>query len=740
MKKILFIAVLLSSTLMIKAQTINIPAGASTTSMGYCGGTYTGKTFNLLGDFTINCNVTFTGCTFIVAQSRKISVSSTTSVSTTATFTNCTLNSQAFNWVGFCIDGNDNTYLNITGGSISNATYGVNSSSTVVDPTYGTTNGIVNLSTILINGVTFNNVQYALLLNNKVKASSRFRVGFSNNTINSTCVAAYGVCATDCSFLGYWYTNGGGVPGSAGHPSIFSNNTINGIRSPYYLSNVEGLTIDKNTLSDICCYFSNCNQIIISNSNLNSNGFQDGIMIDGGGTYEISNNNINNFANYGIYNSSSTGGNFSIHDNKFDQITTSLIRGTAIKIAAITYTQSNIVNIYNNTIGNETSRKLLHGIDLTNIYASQINNNNIYLRSNDTPSQAWGNSIWLKGCSGQSVVGNVIKGENYWYWWSRGIVSESSLINLIGCNRIENLGIGLTMYNYENSYISENQFNNIAIGIDFSWCNSDWIDFNSWGIWNYYSFTNNIFTRSDPANQHKIRLLDNMNWSKVILGTVNDDSRKITAADILLNPGAVSPVLSYTTSELDVNSCTSRSLVTSTTPKIVPTDLMNQTSATVNNIITATKNGTVALTKDQIAKLTQIAKECPHIYGNAVYQARVILNNMDNTLDFSNACESSSPVALSTTSGISNNTSNAEFKVYPNPANDNFNVNYSISDAQVGTVQVFDVTGKLVYSQKLDANSNSINIETEKWNTGLYSCRIIVNNNIVMNSKISIVK
>ena len=113
---------------------------------------------------------------------------------------------------------------------------------------------------------------------------------------------------------------------------------------------------------------------------------------------------------------------------------------------------------------------------------------------------------------------------------------------------------------------------------------------------------------------------------------------------------------------------------------------------------------------------------------------------MDNTLDFSNACESSSPVALSTTSGISNNTSNAEFKVYPNPANDNFNVNYSISDAQVGTVQVFDVTGKLVYSQKLDANSNSINIETEKWNTGLYSCRIIVNNNIVMNSKISIVK
>ncbi len=75
---------------------------------------------------------------------------------------------------------------------------------------------------------------------------------------------------------------------------------------------------------------------------------------------------------------------------------------------------------------------------------------------------------------------------------------------------------------------------------------------------------------------------------------------------------------------------------------------------------------------------------------------------------------------------------------YPNPANDQVNLAYSIPEGSVGTVEVFDINGKVVYSQTVQSNSNVIEITTSGWSSGLYMCRLNVDAEIIGEQKIVI--
>ena len=59
----------------------------------------------------------------------------------------------------------------------------------------------------------------------------------------------------------------------------------------------------------------------------------------------------------------------------------------------------------------------------------------------------------------------------------------------------------------------------------------------------------------------------------------------------------------------------------------------------------------------------------------------------------------------------------ASFKLYPNPINDQLNISIS-GNYEVSTVQIFDMSGRLVVEEVLDSKNNIIN--TSKLNSGIY--------------------
>ncbi|MGQ0829263.1 MAG: T9SS type A sorting domain-containing protein, partial [Bacteroidota bacterium] len=124
------------------------------------------------------------------------------------------------------------------------------------------------------------------------------------------------------------------------------------------------------------------------------------------------------------------------------------------------------------------------------------------------------------------------------------------------------------------------------------------------------------------------------------------------------------------------------------------------------------------------------------------YNARVLLSTVDSTV-YMNDCEIVKPGKKSRSMEESSSVSDGEARglsVFPNPANDKLNVLIHLEAGQVGTLEVFDLAGKLVLTHTLNSDSEvnemSINILSE----GLYIYKLNVNNSPVSSGKLSIIR
>jgi hypothetical protein len=73
---------------------------------------------------------------------------------------------------------------------------------------------------------------------------------------------------------------------------------------------------------------------------------------------------------------------------------------------------------------------------------------------------------------------------------------------------------------------------------------------------------------------------------------------------------------------------------------------------------------------------------------------------------------------------------NQSFNVFPNPASTLANVNFTLENESEVTIELRDLSGKLVYSennQSMNAGNNNIVIETGSLNAGMYICSLITN-------------
>jgi len=78
-----------------------------------------------------------------------------------------------------------------------------------------------------------------------------------------------------------------------------------------------------------------------------------------------------------------------------------------------------------------------------------------------------------------------------------------------------------------------------------------------------------------------------------------------------------------------------------------------------------------------------------------------------------------------TSTGSVNNTSNissTNFKLYPNPVNNNVNIEFNNTNVQ--GITITDVTGRTIYTEKVASNTNATTVNTSNYPSGIYFCEI----------------
>jgi Secretion system C-terminal sorting domain len=128
-------------------------------------------------------------------------------------------------------------------------------------------------------------------------------------------------------------------------------------------------------------------------------------------------------------------------------------------------------------------------------------------------------------------------------------------------------------------------------------------------------------------------------------------------------------------------------------------------------------NDVDGLTPQQLQIITPIANYCPFKGGQAVYQARALLNDQ---AVYDDAALCAQPLHLKkpdATVGI-------EFKVYPNPANGYTLVELEKPSEESGEIALTDALGRQVLTQQFDEGDITLLLMLDEVPAGMYYLKI----------------
>ncbi len=148
--------------------------------------------------------------------------------------------------------------------------------------------------------------------------------------------------------------------------------------------------------------------------------------------------------------------------------------------------------------------------------------------------------------------------------------------------------------------------------------------------------------------------------------------------------------------------------------------------------------GDSLVTAGQIEDLKIMAYLCPETNGLAVYQARGLMRNWDDSTEYYNECERTIPdianaeVYQRLLNDNKNNPVSAKpINLYPNPSNGKLIVENSPENS---IFELYDIVGRKVYSNTLNGNATQLDISS--FNNGTYIYRITQNGKAVKEDKL----
>ncbi|MBL0329601.1 MAG: T9SS type A sorting domain-containing protein [Bacteroidetes bacterium] len=175
---------------------------------------------------------------------------------------------------------------------------------------------------------------------------------------------------------------------------------------------------------------------------------------------------------------------------------------------------------------------------------------------------------------------------------------------------------------------------------------------------------------------------------------------------------------------------------------ISPTNDIETNQKLINDIVINNYLDNITYTASQIGDLRVLANKCPFTDGVGVYQARVLLSEVDSLGTFYyNPCETGEEVR---TMSFANNDmvsdENTSILIYPNPASNQLTINYKVEDTDEAVFEIYNLIGEKVMIQVLNASKNEQTISVSLLNSGVYFYKYSINGRNVKASKLVIVK
>jgi hypothetical protein len=175
-----------------------------------------------------------------------------------------------------------------------------------------------------------------------------------------------------------------------------------------------------------------------------------------------------------------------------------------------------------------------------------------------------------------------------------------------------------------------------------------------------------------------------------------------------------------------------------TSPQSPPAEILLNIYKVVIDAANRVNNVTddILFYEDEVDILREIAGLCPYEYGKGVYLARLLLSRIESTVYF-NSCED---MIERRNFEKPKDDASLEVLVYPNPAQNEFIVELigDIND-QEALLELYDIFGKKV-KRVILTNEPLKTINISELSAGLYFYKLGINNNIIRQDKIIVIK
>jgi hypothetical protein len=189
---------------------------------------------------------------------------------------------------------------------------------------------------------------------------------------------------------------------------------------------------------------------------------------------------------------------------------------------------------------------------------------------------------------------------------------------------------------------------------------------------------------------------------------------------------------------------------------VLPTYSFEGNEKEINNIyLNYMQYGWDSLSAVEKNFVETLAKSCIYSHGYGVYKARMLWANVEPAFDFNDlyictAGNSKTDIFgdikahLNQQTGQKKNETAAMREnsviLYPNPARDEIKLKHSYRDVSSLRIEIYDYAGRKLGTVQCTNCMQEVSMQVADFASGLYTYKVIINDNSVSNGKISIIK
>lgn len=135
--------------------------------------------------------------------------------------------------------------------------------------------------------------------------------------------------------------------------------------------------------------------------------------------------------------------------------------------------------------------------------------------------------------------------------------------------------------------------------------------------------------------------------------------------------------------------------------------LIQQNQQLINEALLKQATGNGSFSATELTDLSQLANQCPLMYGTAVYQARALLCAIaKDQLVFNENCE----VETKSRKAGSPEMDEEQISLFPNPNQGAMTLRYNI--CSTASLAVYDISGRILYKQALNKEATRLDLQT----------------------------